>query len=263
MVLLLMLAIAGSFAPRWIAFAQQPYPLAFEVTSVKPNTGGSQRPTWSFPPRHAGFTATNVNLKTLIRLAYKVKESQVLGGAGWIDSDRYDVAGKPAEGQPGLEPVRMMLRTLLQDRFKLTVHREVKPVPIYELLAAGNGLKLPPPQRSNCVDPFSSPSPEAWNNRPPCTGFLQGPGFLTSAETSTAEVADVLGDMLDRPVIDKTEHAGTFYMRLEFAPEPIADDNSRPSLFTALQDNLGLKLESRKDPAEVIVIDHAQKPDAN
>ena len=74
-ILLLTLAITGSFAPRWIVFAQKP---AFEVTSVKPNTGGSQRSTWGFPPRHAGFTATNVNLKTLIRLAYKVKESQVL-----------------------------------------------------------------------------------------------------------------------------------------------------------------------------------------
>lgn len=86
-----------------------------------------------------------------------------------------------------------------------------------------------------------------------------------------AELADVLGNILDRPVIDKTKYAGTFYMRLEFAPEPIASpstngpdsDTSRPSLFTALQDNLGLKLESRKDVAEVIVIDHAEKPDAN
>jgi uncharacterized protein (TIGR03435 family) len=257
--MLLTLAAAGSFAPRWIAFAQEPDAPAFEVTSVKPNASGSQRSTWGFPPRNSGFTATNVNLKTLIRLAYKVKESQVLGGAGWIDSDRYDAAGKPAEGEASLEPVRIMLRTLLRDRFKLMIHREVKPIPVYELLAAGNALKLPQPQRINCADPSTS-SP---GNQPPCRGFLQGPGFLTSAETSTAELADVLGNILDRPVIDKTEYAGTFSMRLEFAPDTIADDTSRPSLFTALQDNLGLKLESRKDPAEVIVIDHAEKPDAN
>ena len=259
LVLLLALAVAGAFAPHWIAFAQEPDLAAFEVTSVKPNTGGNQRSTWGFPPHSAGFTATNVNLETLIRLAYKVKDSQVQGGAGWIDSNRYDVTGKPAENGLGLEPTRMMLRTLLQDRFKLTIHREMKPIPVYELLAAGNSLKLPQPQPTNCIDPFTS-SP---GNQPPCRGFLQGPGFLASAETSTAELADVLGNILDRPVIDKTEHAGTFYMRLEFKPETITDDTSRPSLFTALQDNLGLKLESRKDPAEVIVIDHAEKPDAN
>ena len=273
LLLLLTLAVADSFAPRWIifaqkpAFAQQPDPRAFEVTSVKLNTGESQRSTWGFPPHSAGFTATNVNLKTLIRLAYKIKDSQIQGGAGWIDSERYDVAGKPPEGEPGLEPSRVMLRTLLHDRFKLTIHREMKPIPVYELMAAGNGLKLPQPQRTNCVDPFTA-SP---GNQPPCRGFLQGPGFLTSAETSTAELADVLGNILDRPVVDKTEHPGTFYMRLEFAPDTIASpstdgpdsDTSRPSLFTALQDNLGLKLESRKDPAEVIVIDHAEKPDAN
>ena len=257
--LLLMLAMAASFAPRWIIFAQQADASAFEVTSVKPNTSGSQRTTWGFPPGHAGFTATNVNLKTLIRLAYKVKESQIQGGAGWMDSDRYDIAGKPAQSDLGLEPARVMLRTLLRDRFQLTIHHEVKPIPVYELLATAGGLKLPQPQRTNCVDPLSA-SP---GNQPPCRGFLQGPGFLTSAETSTAELADVLGNILDRPVIDKTEHAGTFYMRLEFTPDTIADDTARPSLFTALQDNLGLRLESRKNPADVIVIDHAEKPDAN
>ncbi len=258
-ILLLTLATAGSFAPRWIVFAQKSDPTAFEVTSVKPNASGNQRSTWNFPPPRAGFIATNVTLKTLIRLAYKIKESQIQGGSGWIDSERYDVAGKPAEGEAGLEPSRMMLKTLLRDRFKLTIHREVKPIPVYELLAAGTGLRLPEPQRTNCADPLTS-SP---GNQPPCRGFLQGPGFLTSAETSTAELADVLGNILDRPVVDKTEHSGTFYMRLEFTPETLSDDTSRPSLFTVLQDNLGLKLESRKDPAEVIVIDHAEKPDAN
>jgi uncharacterized protein (TIGR03435 family) len=273
---LLLFTIVSSFAPDWIAFAQQSDRPSFEVASIKRNTSGSDRVTYSGPPDSARFTATNIDLKTLVEIAYKVKDSQILEAPGWMHSERYDIAASPADRDPSADKSRLMLQKLLEDRFKLIVRREIRETPVYALLGSKSGLKLAGAMEGSCVayGPHAPPAPPAapGQNPPiPCAGFVTGPGLIESGKTSTAEFADVLANILDRPVIDKTGYTGTFSIRLEFTREGGADlsldapgpDSYRPSIFTAIQEQLGLKLESQKALADVLVIDHAEKPDAN
>ncbi len=246
---------------------------SFEVASVKPNTSGVEGEKHSFPPFSRGFTATSTNLKTLIQLAWKVNDSRLLGGPGWIESARYDIAAIPAEGNVALDQSRLMLQTLLEDRFKLIVRREIKEMPVYALVSATGGLKRLVSEEENCVcvqSRFAGIAPGAGSsstrsvrgNAPRATNLLAG------AKISIAEFVDALGNILDRPVVDRTGFTGTFSFRLDFSA-PVAtvvdggNPDNRPSIFTALPEQLGLKLESAKGPVEVLVIDHVEKPDAN
>jgi uncharacterized protein (TIGR03435 family) len=180
-----------------------------------------------------------------------------------------------------------MLQTLLEDRFKLKVHRETKEMPIYTLGFAKNGSKLPEAKDGGCVrfGPDSPPPPlPAPGQLPPivCGGFLRAPNLLQAGKVDMKQLVNVLSDVLGRPVTDKTGFAGTFDVKLEFSPEgtsfgggpagggglaliggPPPGDDSKPSIFTALQDQLGLKLDSQKGPGEILVIDHAEKASEN
>jgi len=268
------LMVAGSLVPRWIAFAQEQSRLSFEVASVKRNTSGGDWDTHSGPPESAGFRANNMTLKMLIKIAYRVKDSQISGGPGWIDSDRYDIAARPAESNLSADRSRLMLQALLEERFRLALRREMRTIPVYALIASSGGLPLPKSTRNSCGEfpAGSPPKPSAPGQAPsiPCGGFVTGPNLLEGGNVSMSQFADVLGNMLDRPVVDKTGFIGTFTVRLDFNSEGIFgrhDDSnpdlSRPSLFTAIQEQLGLKLEAQRSSAEVLVIDHAEKPDAN
>jgi uncharacterized protein (TIGR03435 family) len=268
------LMLAGAFAPRWIAFAQQSPQPSFEVASVKRNTSGGDWDTHSGPPESAGFRANNPTLKMLIKIAYRVKDSQISGGPGWIDSDRYDIAARPAESSLSADRSRLMLQALLEERFRLALRREMRTIPVYALIAGSGGLHLPKSTHTSCVEfpGGSPPTPSAPGQAPsiPCGGFVTGPNLLEGGNISMSEFADVLGNMLDRPVVDKTGFTGTFTVRLDFNSERIFGrhddgdtDLSRPSIFTAIQEQLGLKLEAQRSSAEVLVIDHAEKPDAN
>jgi len=271
-IVLAALMLAGSLAPRWIAFAQQQPRPSFEVASVKLNTSGVEGDAHSFPPHSRGFTATNSSLKTLIQLAYKVNDSRLLDGPGWIDSARYDIAATPVEGNAGLDQSRLMLQTLLEDRFKLIARREVREMPVYGLVSPVGSLKRLGSGDANCVT-FSSNSPPSLpapgqTPRTPCGGLLRGPNVLAGEKISIAEFVETLGNILDRPVIDRTGFTGTFSFRLDFSAPgaEIVDGgnlDNRPSIFTALREQLGLKLESTKGPVEVLVIDHVEKPVAN
>jgi uncharacterized protein (TIGR03435 family) len=268
------LMLAGSLTPRWIAFAQQPARPTFEVASVKRNTSGGDWDTHSGPPESAGFRANNMTLKMLIKIAYRVKDSQISGRPGWIDSDRYDIAARPAENNLSADRSRLMLQVLLEERFRLALRREMRTIPVYALIASSGGLQLPKSIHTSCVEfpAGSPPTPSAPGQAPliPCSGFVTGPNLLEGGNISMSEFVDVLGNMLDRPVVDKTGFTGTFTVRLDFNSEGIFgrhDDSnpdlSKPSIFTAIQEQLGLKLEAQKSSAEVLVIDHAEKPDAN
>jgi uncharacterized protein (TIGR03435 family) len=288
------LLLAGSLAPRWIAFAQPPR-LAFEVTSIKPNSIVIEIVKLG-PPAGGRFTATNVSLKMLVMRAWKVKNFEISGGPGWIDSDRYDVAATAAESNIAEYQFKAMLQALIRDRFKFAAHRESREMPIYALLAVGNGSKLPA-ATGNCVvslpnsppppppAPGQAEAPIKGASQPPpvlCGGFLMDGSRLEGRKISMAQFTGALSNMLGRSVIDKTGYTGTFDVHLEFMPEgiaplggggfgapvgPAADaggaDSFRPSFFTAVQQQLGLRLESQKGPVEVLVIDHAEKPDAN
>ena len=273
-VLLGALLAAGSLVPRWIAFAQQAPRPSFDVASVKRNTSGGDWDTHSGPPESAGFRANNMTLKMLIKIAYRVKDSQISGGPGWIDSDRYDIAAKPAENNLSADRSRLMLQALLEQRFRLALRREMRTIPVYALIGSSGGLQLPKPAHTSCVEfpGGSPPTPSAPGQAPqiPCGGFVTGPNLLEGGNISMSQFVDVLGNMLDRPVVDKTGFTGTFTVRLDFDSEGVFgkhDDSnpdlSRPSIFAAIKEQLGLKLEAQRSSAEVLVVDHAEKPDAN
>ena len=274
------LMLAGALAPRWIAFAQDRP--AFEVASIKPNTSASATVQLSFPVG-GRFRAENVSLRMLIMRAYKVKDFEISGGPGWMNSDRFDIAANaPASG---LDEARfkLMLQGLLSDRFKLAKHTETKQMPVYALLNASNGSKLPPAAGS-CFTPGAPPpaAPGVANSGPPllpCGGFLMDGSRLEGRKIGMTQFATALSNMMGRPVIDKTGYTGIFDVHLEFAPEGIAPlggggfgssslppegvESSKPSIYSAIQQQLGLKLESQRGPVEILVIDHAEKPDAN
>jgi uncharacterized protein (TIGR03435 family) len=274
-----------------VAFAQSSRS-AFEITSVKPNNSGG-------PPRRIGtegnrFIAENAPLILLIQMAYRspgggLLRDQVIGGPAWIDTDRFDVEAK-IEGDTRAIPtvqVWLMVQSLLEDRFKLKVHRGTRELPIYNLVVARGGvkMKLSPDQtlpnfdgQPDVDDRFDpsvaparglmtttySPSHETvlWGTAIPISPNLaiQRPHALPPQSLTL-----LLWGYAGRPVIDKTNLKGLYDFRLQFTPErlPGNPDVSGPSIFTAIQEQLGLRLESTKGPVEVLVIDHVERPSEN
>jgi len=242
------------------------------------------------------------SLRNLIRTAYALypdghrvmpgRTPPLEGGPGWIDSERYQITAK-AEGTPGQDMMRgPMLQALLEDRFKVKVRRESREVPAYALTVAKNGPKLQPFQEGSCaiLDFSKPPAPPPPGEKPiPICGFAlrkrSGTGVLWEVHGGTLDdLSSDLGGDLDRIVINKTGIAGKFDFHMEFAPDettaglnslrvgggepafpqPTASDPpGGPSIFTAIQEQLGLKLESAKGPREFLVIDRVEKPSEN
>jgi uncharacterized protein (TIGR03435 family) len=252
----------------------------FEVASMKPSGGGPGR---MFGGRGPGmFNTENMPVKGLITQAYGVKGFQISGGPSWIDSDGYTITAKMSgEGAPKerFEKVMLMLQVLLEDRFQLRFHRATKEMPIYGLTVAKSG-KLPP---ADCVpfDEKNRPAPPA-PGQPPIRfcgnirGGRSGPNSTMDAwGITTADLIRWLSDVTGRTIVDKTGFTGTFDVKLEYLPEmaqnakpmgdglPAAVENAAPSVFTALQERLGLKLESERGPVEILVIDRIERPTEN
>jgi uncharacterized protein (TIGR03435 family) len=238
--------LAGSLTPRWIAFAQASGP-SFEVASVKPS-GLDDRLMYRLQPG-GRYLATNVTLKTLIANAYAVPEFRISGAPGWGDSDKYNIEAKVGIPLPpwpdSNKQLSLMLQSLLMDRFKLALHRETREQPVYELVAARSGAKL------KMAEAGESP------------GFEMDAGRIHSMAVPLEYLAGSLAYLLGRTVVDKTGIAGKYSYTLTFTPDDAPPAEAGPSVFTALQDQLGLKLESSKGPVELLVIDRAEKPDAN
>jgi uncharacterized protein (TIGR03435 family) len=224
---------------------------AFEVASVKPADPASRQGV-DFRITDGILRATNVTVVNLITQAYSLKHYELAGGAGWLRSDRFDVEAK-AEGDPGRVQVLAMLQTLLAERFQLKVHREDREQSIYALVAAKRGSKLAEPKEDDLPPAvrisFTGSSSEKKTY------------VLSGHKASLALLAEKLGDA-ERPVLDRSGIPGAFDFRLEYAA-----DDTKPeygaSLFTAIQEQLGLKLESGKGPISTLVIDHAEKLRAN
>jgi len=221
------------------AFGQQP---AFEVASVKPNKSGEGAP-WRFVGSRAGITATNVTLPFLIMNAYGVRDNQVSGGPGWLTSERYDVVAKDQSDHPSPARQRQMLQTLLADRFQLRLRRETKDLPVYALVVGKSGYKF------HEADGGSDGKNTAGRAR------------ITARKVSMEWLSERLGGQLERTVVDRTDLQGNFAFELEWSPDP--DDLSGPSIFTALQEQLGLKLQPQKGSVEILVIEHVEKPSEN
>jgi bla regulator protein BlaR1 len=263
---------------------------AFEVASVKANKSGDNRIGIGFQPG-GRFRATNVPLRELISAAYGTPQPlpafQITGGPKWIESDRFDIVAKaPGDPQPGPSgpPPAMfaMLRTLLADRFQLILHRETKDMAIYALVLARADGKLGPelkPAATDCAammaaarDRGAPPPPPG--ERMPC-GMRMFPGHLSGGSSSMALLTNVLARFVNRTVVDQTGLAGNYDLDLQWTPDQMpqgrgdpppgapalpAIDPNGPSIFTAVQEQLGLKLESTKGPVGVVVIDRVEHP---
>ncbi len=268
---------------------------AFEVASIKPNKSGDFRVMFRMAPG-GRFVANNITAKFLIEQAYNVKDSQLAGGPSWINSERYDIEAKPEDSainemqklsqDERMEQLRAMMQSLLADRFKLTLSHETKELPIYVLSVASNGPKL---QQAKDTPPASDlPNPPDGPKAQQLRGArfrMSGRGELTVNDAPVAMLADMLSRQLGRLVLDKTGLKGNYDFTLKWTPDenqkqafmgpggpgearPQSDaapapDASGPSIFTALEEQLGLKLESKKGPVETLVIDHVEKPSEN
>jgi uncharacterized protein (TIGR03435 family) len=214
----------------------------------------------------------------LIRVAYNVRNSQLSGGPSWIDSQTWDIAAK-GDGDATFPRVQLMLQKLLEDRFKLALRPETREAPVYDLTAAKGGLRLTPSRTGSCitVEKDRVPPPSRPGEEPPawCGNYNAERGRLDVFGTRMPNFAFFLSNLLDRTVVDKTGFGATFDIRLEYTPDQStidgtgqapgasADPSGPPSIFTALQEQMGLRLQSSRGPVKVFVIDHAEKPDAN
>jgi bla regulator protein BlaR1 len=269
----------------------QTSPLTFEVSTVKLSPGCETRPRSGQNVSPGRLNLECITLHDLIENAYGVwgndarpspKHVDVQGGPSWVNSDHYSIlataSGNASRGQMN----GPMLRTLLEERFKLKVHRESKTVPVYALTLTKGQLKLKSAQPGRCVqsDPSQMPPAPAPGERPPvvCGRPIPAPNgqnvIFDVFGVSIADFADgFLSRIMDRVVIDRTGQLGLFDFHFEFTPDastPLGSQRSFPatpptglSIFTALEEQLGLKLESTQGPVDVIVIDYAERPSEN
>jgi uncharacterized protein (TIGR03435 family) len=226
---------------------------AFEVASVKP-----AEPAEEISISRSGnrLTTTNTSLERLVLWAYDIRGDRLFGKPKWLDSVRYDVAAKAAEETLAVGMLQQMMQALLVERFKLTVHRETRELPLYVMVINKDGPKF------HLTEAIRSPVPA----RNPFS--MTNRGHLSGTKVSTDMLAKVLSDQLGRAVEDRTGLKGVFDFTLEWAPDTdtqlssagaaSSDLPASASIFTALQEQLGLKLESRKGPVEVLVIDHME-----
>jgi uncharacterized protein (TIGR03435 family) len=285
----LVLCAGLAFAPYEIARLCAQTPPAdkptFEVASVRENTSGSDKIGIGIQPG-GRFNAVNP-LWDLIRQAFAVQRTQIVGAPDWTETARFDIVAKaeadiPRSG-PGAPPgpLNFMLQDLLEDRFKLRAHRETREVPIYALTLARSDQKLGAGLRVSAIDCAAMrgrggrggvpPGPPAAGERPTC-GMRMAPHEVLAGGVPLGQLTQVLSQFTQRIVVDRTGLEGTFDIDLRFTPDrlpqgppppgvplPSIDPNG-PSLFTAVQEQLGLKLESERAPVEVLVIDHVERP---
>lgn len=229
-------------------------PLRFQSATIKPSQDPEGRSSYFTLP--GKITLLNQTLRECVRIAYDVKIAQVAGGPKWIEAQRFDIeatAARPADDRE----MMAMLRALLQERFRLTLHRDSKMFPGYALVVARHGLKIREVE----------PGPGHIDTRR---------GSLTGEAASMANLSQALSEVMSAPVIDMTEAAGVFTFRLQWSadlvrpgsltadepdnPTALPDSPTGPSLFAAVEEQLGLKLERRRIPLEVLVIDRAERP---
>jgi bla regulator protein blaR1 len=253
--------------------------IAIEVASIRPSNPEACGEYPIIDNHNDRYDMKCVNVKFLLQTAFNVRDFQVIGGPNWIGSTQYDVAAKIAsspidsgvpekniaeltdeERKSKGERLRAVLQSLLADRFQLKQHGETKLLPVYLLGVARGGPRLK-------VSPSSDVS----------GGLRTGRGFLAGNQTGIAFLAQTLSQIVGRPISDRTELSGKYDFELKWTPDQSSATNAvggaalpltvvdpdRPNIFTALQEQLGLKLDSSKAPVTVIVVDHIETPSAN
>jgi uncharacterized protein (TIGR03435 family) len=236
-------------------------PAVFDVATIKPSD--PDRPGKLFTFKGRQFMTINTTVRDLITFCYEVQARQIIGAPAWIESEKYDVTGQPqGDGQPNERQLKTMMQKLLADRLNFAIHRESRVLPVYALVVGETGPKL----TKNDSSPNGLPSL-----------FFKGLGVLPALNASMSDLARVMQNVvLDRPVVDRTGLSGRFDFTLTWTPDdsqfaglgvrvppPSTDVNAPPGLFTAIQEQLGLKLDNTKAPVEVLVVDRVEKPSEN
>ncbi len=238
----------------------------FDVVSVRPNNTASR--SISIDVEKNSFTATNVTLMNLTSEAYQVKPDLVSGAPPWMSAVRYDVQAKVLDGE-GVDLEAFtdkqrgpMLQAVLADRFQLKLHTEMKTLPLYELVVAKGAVKLKQAATAGAAGADAIPRDGS---------FTIQRGSLAAHGMPMSSLAAQLSEVVHRKVIDRTGLDGSFDFELKWTPdedgsggkEAAAPGDAPPPIFTALQEQLGLRLQSGKGPVETLVIDHVEKPSEN
>jgi uncharacterized protein (TIGR03435 family) len=248
----------------------------FDVVSIKRNTDGRGVLTGSRRLPDGSFTATNLTPRQLILTAYRLQPAQVVGAATWIDDEGYNVEAKPAQKATS-EETTQMIRALLADRFKLRSHAETRELPIFALVHARPDRRLGPDLKETPPEECAKPTDDSGRGVLPCGVIQSGAGQFNSRATTIETMASTLMmnvtfTGIDRIVVDRTGLTGNYQFQLRFQPvgrggAPPPNDggqpSERPSFFTALQEQLGLKLDPQRAPIEVLVIDSIDRPSEN
>jgi uncharacterized protein (TIGR03435 family) len=224
-------------------------PISFEVASIRPNVVGGADSIRT-KDGDGRFSAINQSATMLLMNAFDVRRFQLVGGPRWLDSDRFDIVAKTGDSGPiTLEQIGPLLQSLLADRFQLRVHRETRNLTGYSLVIGNGGPKLTPNNRTDGTEGLE-------------TRRNNGKAVTVATKKPLEEFVKFLGSQLGGVVTDDTGLKGRFDFRMEwsFDQDP---ESSAPTIFTALQEQLGLRLVSRKGPVEVVVIDTMEKPSAN
>ncbi len=249
-------------APQGRAQSNPLAPKQFEVASIKPMDpamGGMHRVEIQMAPG-GRFIAKGLNAKMLIQQAYGVRDFQISGAPSWASTDRYEINAK-GEGNITRDDLKPMLQALLADRFKLTIQRETKDMPVYNLVVAKGGPKLKESEGGKGDQ------------------VRMGRGLIEAQSASMLAITNVLSNQLGHAILDKTGLTGRYDLKLEWTPDesqtamirqmhpdsppPPPLDNGGPSIYTALQEQLGLKLENSKGPVDMLVITRLEKPTEN
>jgi len=237
--------------PRMAPMAADANP-TFEVATIKPTRPDEHGPRYDFRGRR--FSVIHASLSDLLKFSYGLQQSQIAKTQGWVNSESYDISAVSAgEGEPSIKQWGSMVKKLMADRFQLKFHFEKREQAVYVLTVAKSGPKLTKSQS----DPSESGG----------MGFGP-PGNFGATNQTMADVANAIGQgVLNRPVVDQTGLTGRFNLRLTWTPDGPAiateNPNAPPDFFTAIQEQLGLKVVSTKAPVDVLVIDHVEKPSSN
>ncbi len=273
----LFMVTAGSVRSQSQAAGVSPTVFEYDVAAIKLNiSGGVSIGAHNTPD---SYSVTNVPVETLMQWAFGVQSYQMIGAPAWFKSERYDIEAKmePAVAD-ALQKLnnderriarQRMLQALLLDRLKLTIHRETRELPIYSMVVGKSGSKLQETKPSAPGATVMRGGPSVRTSR---TG--SGPITLTVLHCANTDLAGVFVPHVGHTVIDKTGLTSVYDFTLEFMPDdaavapvagsaPSAPDPTAPSIFTAIQEQLGLKFESGKGPVDVIVIDHVERPSGN
>jgi uncharacterized protein (TIGR03435 family) len=250
-----------STAPARLAPMAANWKMVFEVATIKPSQPDS--PGQYITIRGRNLVVGNQTVGNLMTFAFGLHPDQIIGGPVWLKQDRFDIVAEPdGTGMPNDKQLRAALAKLLADRFSLTFHRDKKELTVYALTALKTGSKM----TKNDSNPNGLPGL-----------FFRGPGVMGVTNATMGDFTGVMqAVVLDRPMVDQTKLEGRYDFSLTWTPDetqfngrggqapPPADPaNAPPALSTAVQEQLGLKIDSTKTPVEVLVIDKVEKPSAN